>query len=184
MRCVVEDDRRRTPSRLAAPLAARRAAARRARIRHRRPDQPVQGGHRPRLQGVRDPPAGGHPPPLRPAVAAAARRRQRRSSAPISIAAYFEATRLAGFAPREGERYFGGRTTSRPLYRRRSTTWPDCRRRCKAPFLAQFPGLIGSMTVAGPRSKGRQEHDRSHLSNAGDDQRLHGSAHRRAPTKM
>ena len=51
-----------------APLAAGGPAARCARIRDRRPDQPLQGGHRPRLQGLRAEAAGGHPPPLRPAA--------------------------------------------------------------------------------------------------------------------
>ena len=56
---------------LHAPLAAGSPAARCARVRDRRPHQPVQGGHRPRLQGLRAAAAGGHPPPLRPAAAAA-----------------------------------------------------------------------------------------------------------------
>ena len=50
---------------------ARRAAARRARIRDRRHDLAVQGGDRRQLQGGRISPARRHPSPLRPALAAA-----------------------------------------------------------------------------------------------------------------
>ena len=64
-------DRHRHAAGPRAPLAARRAAARCARIRDRRPHQPVQGRHRPRLQGLREPAAGSHLPPLRPAAVAA-----------------------------------------------------------------------------------------------------------------
>ena len=52
----------------ARPLRLGGAAARRRRICDRRPDQPVQGGGRPRLQGVREPPCPRHPHPLRAAA--------------------------------------------------------------------------------------------------------------------
>ena len=87
-------------------MAARRAPARRTGVRDRRPDQPVQGGDRLRLQGVREPAARGDPHPLRvaaqlPAEIAAAIKQADR------IAAYYEATVLAGFTKDEADRYFG-----------------------------------------------------------------------------
>ena len=90
-----------------APLAARGAPARRAGIRDRRSDQSVQGRHRPRLQGVRDAPARGHPPPLRPAAALPGPHYGMAIKAADRIAAFYEATQLAGFTETEANRYFG-----------------------------------------------------------------------------
>ena len=85
-------DRGRACSPTRAALAAGRAAARCARIRDRRPDQPVQGGARPRLQGLRAKLLEaihrrfGLPPPLPERVANAIKAADR-------VAAYYEATR-------------------------------------------------------------------------------------------
>ncbi len=90
-----------------AALAPCSAASRCTRIRDRRPDQPVQNRDRPRLQSLRDEASRCHPPPFWRAGAAAAeiaceiKRADR-------IAAFFEATVLAGFAREEAQRFFGG----------------------------------------------------------------------------
>ena len=87
--------------------APRRAAARRAGIRDRRHDLAVQGGDRRRLQAGRAAAAGGDLPPFRPA-----RRRWRRELAKAikaadRVAAYLEATALAGFSVAEARKFFG-----------------------------------------------------------------------------
>ena len=66
-------DRGRARSRVARPLAACRAAARCARVRGRRPHQPLQERDRPRLQAARAASARCHPRPLRAADRAARR---------------------------------------------------------------------------------------------------------------
>ena len=91
----------------AARRPPRRAAARRARIRDRRHDLAVQGGDRRRLQAGGETADGGDLRPLRPAARAAAGARPRRSRRPTAIAAYLEATALAGFAVAEARKFFG-----------------------------------------------------------------------------
>ena len=88
-------------------LAARSAAARCARVRCRRPHQPVQDRHRPRLQSLRVASTRRNPRPLRrcPPICRATFRREIKAA--DRIAAYFEATRLAGFSTEEATIYFG-----------------------------------------------------------------------------
>ena len=98
--CAVAPERR-------ARRAAGRAAARRAGICDRRHDLAVQVGGRRRLQGGRAAAAARHPSALRPA----GRRLPRRCATTIKradqIAAYFEATVLAGFSIAEAAQFFG-----------------------------------------------------------------------------
>ncbi len=99
-------DRSHLDAKLDAAVAARKPSARCARICDRRHDQPVQGGGGARLQGVRKKPARRHPHPLRTAggLPKWVEQHVKRSD---KIAAYLEATQLAGFEIREAHRLFG-----------------------------------------------------------------------------
>ena len=89
-----------------AALAARRPAARRAGICDRRSHQPVQSRDRPRLQGLRGKLLEaihrrfGLPPSLPERITTAIKTADR-------VAAFYEATQLAGFTQAEANRYFG-----------------------------------------------------------------------------
>ena len=105
-RLLVEAIFTRLDARRAAGLPADGAAARCAGIRHRRHDLAVQGGGRRRLQGGRD--SGWR----RPSICASACPRlpaagEGRDQARRQVAAYFEATLLAGFAEAEARSFFG-----------------------------------------------------------------------------
>ena len=98
---IVEEIARRLQPGLAGALAAGGAAARCARVRRRRPHQPVQDRHRPRLQSLRVASARRDPQPLRTAGAAAERCSAARSSAPIASPPSSRRRGLAGFCDEE-----------------------------------------------------------------------------------
>ena len=117
-------DRHRHAAGPGAPLAACRAPARCARIRDRRSHQPVQGRHRPRLQGVREPAAGSHLPPLR-AAAVAARPHHHGDQ-----------------GGRPHRRLSSRRRSSRASPRRRPTATSACRAACRPPCASACAGSI------------------------------------------
>ena len=87
--------------------STRRAAARCAGICDRRHDLAVQGGAGCRLSAIRGSARSSDTSPLRPAAAYVAEGGGAREAARIRPAAFFEATRLAGFDIDEALRFFG-----------------------------------------------------------------------------
>ena len=127
------------------PLAARGAAARRPGICDRRPHQPLQGRHRPRLQGLRAASC------WRPSTAASACRRRCPSASPwpsrwpIASPPIYEATQLAGFTETEANRYFGvPRGVPEPLRQRLQALDAVPIAEAQAEFLARFEELSGT----------------------------------------
>ena len=136
---LVEAVMREQMPRVDVTLPARRAAARRAGICHRRHDLAVQGGARRRLQGGGEAAAGRDPYPLRPA-AGAGRRDHAAIKAADRGAAYLEATRLAGFAEAEAKRLFG-RDPGLPEATERDYLTPWTAAKAEKQFLARFTAL-------------------------------------------
>ena len=116
-----------------APLAARRAAARCARIRDRRPHQPVQGRHRPRLQGLREPSC------WRPSTAASACRRRCPTASP------WRSRRPTASPPTSRRRSW------RASPRRRPTAISACRAACRPSLRERLRGARSSADRRPPR---------------------------------
>ena len=125
-------DRRRAPD---------LAPARRAGIRDRRHHLALQGGGRRRLQGRGGAAARRDPPPLRPAPAAERRRSGGCLKRADRIAAFHEATRLAGFGREEASKLFGRPDPLPPAIDPYLSPWPIAE--SQARYLARVAELRG-----------------------------------------